>query len=70
MNANYEDSWERFKAITRAVSKVGIVLKQEDMSIITNKDKVRELTFFYEQMCGGKGRYFCEKHTEREEFLA
>ena len=70
VNATYDDLWERFKKITRAVSKVGTVLQQGGRSIYTNEDKVREFNdFFANRGAEGKEDNFCEKHREGETLL-
>ena len=67
VNSQYADLWERFKKITRAVSKVGTVLKQGEKSIITNEDKVREFNdFFANRGAETKEDNFCEKHRQME----
>ena len=71
VKTTYEELWELFKKMTRAISKVGKVLQQGELSIQTNEDIVCEFNnCFANRGAKRNDDNFCEQHNlGREETL-
>ena len=70
--ASREDLWDRFKKITRSVSKISTVLKDGEDFLISNADKVRKFNSFFAKRGEEKqGDNFSHQHKiEVEKFVA